>query len=240
MRTVERARARKELAREAGLGSISAVSVLAGVLVAYGAIALLTAALAGIAGAFDVADRDLSPSDWQDAGVGAAIALGVILFVSFFFGGYVAGRMGRRAGLAHGVAVFVLGLLIALGIAAAAAGAADGDAITDELRSRGIPTSADDWQDLGLWSGLGLVAATLVGSILGGGKGERWHGLLVTRALDPTVGPTAERERTIDLSAAEQREAARRDADRAAGDQQGTGTTGSRSGRVDDGHEHKV
>jgi hypothetical protein len=32
----------------------------------------------------------------------------------------------------------------------------------------------------------------LVGSILGGVSGERWHGKLVARALDPTIGPEHE------------------------------------------------
>jgi len=112
-----------------------------------------------------------------------------VLFLSYFFGGYVAGRMGRRSGLAHGVLVFVLGLVV-IGVAAGATAlGADSEVIGDELRNQGIPTGADDWRDVGLFGGLGVLAAMLIGSLLGGAKGERWHGVLVTRALDPEVRP---------------------------------------------------
>lgn len=242
MRTVERAGTRKELAREAGMGSVSAVSVLAGVLVAYGAMAVLAAIVAAVAGALNIDSADLSPEDWTEAGIGAAIALGAVLLVSYFFGGYVAGRMGRRAGLAHGLAVFVVGILIVAVVAGAAAIASDGDAVADELRNRGLPTSADDWRDVGLATSLGLLAAMAVGALAGGIKGERWHGLLVTRAQDPSRGPAAQRQHEIDLAAEERREADRREAERleaerTASDRR-TGATSASA--ADDDNQHRV
>ncbi len=189
MRTVERSRDRKELVREAGISSISFISALAGVLVAYGAVLLLLAVAAGIGEALGFDTAGISENEWRDIGIGAVVAIGVVLFLSYFFGGYVAGRMGRRSGLAHGLLVFVLGIAVVAGAAAAASVGADGEAIGDELRNQGIPTGADDWRDVGLFGGIGVLAAMLVGSLLGGVKGERWHGVLVTRALDPEVRP---------------------------------------------------
>lgn len=189
MRTVERSRDRSELVREAGMGSISAISVLAGVLVAYGAVLLLLAIAGGIGSALGLETAGISENEWRDIGIGAVVAIGVVLFLSYFFGGYVAGRMGRRSGLAHGLLVFVLGLVVIAVAAAATSLGADGEAIGDELRNQGIPTGADDWRDIGLFGGLGVLAAMLLGALLGGIKGERWHGLLVTKALDPAVRP---------------------------------------------------
>ena len=176
------------------MGAISFVSALAGVLVAYGAVLVLLAVAAGIGEALGIETSGISDNEWRDLGVGAAIALGVVLFASYFFGGYVAGRMGRRAGLSHGLLVFVLGLVVVAAVAGITSATADGDAISRELQNQGIPTAADDWRDIGLVAGIGVLAAMLVGSLLGGIKGERWHGVLVTRALDPDVRPRGENE----------------------------------------------
>ena len=58
MRTVERPRDRRELVRDAGLRSTSLVSVLAGVLVAYGAVLVLLAVAAGIGDALGATKRE--------------------------------------------------------------------------------------------------------------------------------------------------------------------------------------
>lgn len=174
------------------MGSISVISVLAGVLVAYGAVLVLLAIAAGIGSALDLETAGISDNEWRDVGVGAAVVLGTILFASYLFGGYVAGRMGRRAGLLHGLLVFVLGLVVIAAVAAITSASADGDAITRELQSQGVPTALDDWRDIGLLAGLGVLAAMLLGALLGGSLGERWHGKLVTRALDPEVRPRGE------------------------------------------------
>lgn len=189
MRTVERSKDRSELVREAGLGSISFVSALAGVLCAYGAVLLLLAVAGGIGNALGFETSGISENEWRDIGIGAVVAVGLVLFLSYFFGGYVAGRMGRRAGLAHGALVFLFGLLVVAVAAAATSVGTDSETIGAELRNQGIPTGADDWRDIGIFGGIGVLAAMLVGSLLGGLKGERWHGVLVTRALDPEVRP---------------------------------------------------
>ena len=205
MRTVERSRDRRELVRDAGLSSISFVSVLAGVLVAYGAVLVLLAVVAGIGDALGVDTAGLSDAEWRELGVGAAIALGVVLFISYFFGGYVAGRMGRRSGVAHGLLVFLLGLAVIAAVAAITSATADGDAISDELRNQGIPTAADDWRDIGIFAGIRVLAAMLPGALAGGAKGERWHGVLVTRARDPQVRPRGQAATTAEPAATTER-----------------------------------
>jgi hypothetical protein len=78
---------RASLAREAGVGKLSLISVLAGVLVAYGAFAIL-AALVGAAATAIGLTNDLSRNDWDRLGTGSAIAAAVVLFLAYLFGGY--------------------------------------------------------------------------------------------------------------------------------------------------------
>lgn len=206
MKTIERARDRKALVAAAGLPTTSVVSVLAGTLTAIGAVALLLVALAGIGELFDFSTSDLNGNNWDDIGLAGAIAFAVVTFLGYLFGGYVAGRMARRAGVRHGVLVFVLGLLLTLGAAGIASAISDRDAAADRLRDQGVPTDADDWSGVGVVAGLATLGAMLVGSVLGGTRGERWHGRLVTRAADPSVRSRDEqRAEQAEAKAAEER-----------------------------------
>lgn len=185
---VETRQDRRLLAADAGLGRVSLLSVLAGVMTAYGTFVLVLAVTAGVLRLLGV-DTHYSASNWKDIGlVGGLVAAGV-LFVSYLFGGYVAGRMSRRAGVTNGLLVFVLGLLFLVGAAALANAATDSGEILRNLRSLGIPTTASEWTDAGLIVGIASLAAMIVGSLLGGALGERWHGKLLARAVDPDFGP---------------------------------------------------
>lgn len=188
-RAVENRRDRMEMAHEAGYPKISLVSVLAGVLVAYGAFAIIAGIAGAILNGLGVDTEALSDNDWRQLGIGTGIAVGLSLLLSYLFGGYVAGRMARRGGAMNGLLVFVVGILLAIGVGAAIGTQADSGALTDNLRSIGVPTSGDEYTAIGTIAGLAALAAMLLGSILGGIAGERWHGKLLTRALDPSVGP---------------------------------------------------
>jgi hypothetical protein len=177
----ETGRDRAALARDAGFSRVSFVSVLAGVLVAYGAFAVLVAVVAAIASAAGV-QNTLTVNDWARIGVGSAIVIALVLLVSYGFGGYVAGRMARRAGLLNGLAVFVFAVAIIAVLAAIAATQTDSSTIVANLRSLGIPTSGTEWGKIGTVAGLGSLAAMLVGAAFGGGLGERWHTKLTRRA----------------------------------------------------------
>jgi uncharacterized membrane protein len=197
---IETGRDRAALTRQAGIGKLSLISVLAGVLVAYGAFAVL-AALAGAAAAALGLNTDLSANNWAELGVGSAIVAAVVLLLAYLFGGYVAGRMARRAGLLHGIAVFILALIIVALVAAIAATQTDTSAIRDNLRSLGIPTTGAEWGDVGTLAGIGSLAAMLVGALLGGLLGERWHTKLTRRAASPNYGPERDRPTTDDRGA---------------------------------------
>jgi hypothetical protein len=184
----ESPRDRAALAREAGLGRLSLPSVLAGVLVAYGAFAVL-AALVGAAAAAIGLTTDLAGNDWATLGVGSAIAVAILLLVAYLFGGYVAGRMARRAGLVNGLAVFVLAVVLVAVVAAIAASQADADTVQANLRSLGIPTTGTEWGKIGSLAGIGSLAAMLVGALVGGVLGERWHTKLTRRAVSGKYGP---------------------------------------------------
>ena len=196
-RAVESRRDRMELATEAGYPKVSLGSVLAGVLVAYGAFAIVAAIAGGVLNAMGVDTDSLSTNDWREYGIVSGAVAAISLFFSYLFGGCVAGRMARRAGALNGALVFLFGILLVAGVAAAIGSQADGDAVLSNLRSMGVPTSGDEYAAIGTFAGLGAIVAMLVGSILGGISGERWHGKLVARALDPTIGPEHE-DRIID------------------------------------------
>lgn len=178
-----------EMAVEAGFPKMSFVSVLAGVLVAYGAFAIAAGITGAVLNGLGVETRALSDNDWRQLGIGTGVAVALSLFLSYLFGGYVAGRMARRAGAFNGLLVFVLGILLAVGVGAAVGSQADAEAIRSNLRSIGVPTSGSEYSAIGTIAGLAALAAMLLGSIFGGLLGERWHGKLLARALDPSVGP---------------------------------------------------
>ncbi len=200
---------RAALAHHAGMGRISLVSVLAGVLVAYGAFAVLLAITAAVAESIGL-DTDLSANEWRDLGTaGGAVVAGVLL-LCYLFGGYVAGRMARRAGASNGLMVFVLGVVVAVAVTGLVNVFTDGDDILRNLRNVGIPTSAEEWGDIGTVAGIGSLLAMIIGSVVGGTLGERWHGKLVARAADPSVGPEAEARADADRHRRDLREAEER------------------------------
>jgi len=187
----ERRRDRRALAEQAGVGSISWVSVLAGTLAAYGFTAALLAIVGGIAAAINNGS-DFSSVAAGDLKLSAGIIVAVTLFFAFLFGGYVAGRMALRSGVANGLGVFVLSVILAVGIGVWVRDAGGGSSLTSTLRNVGAPTTWHAWRAVGTIAGVVSLVAMLFGSMIGGADGERWHAKLVRRALDPTVGPNAE------------------------------------------------
>ena len=192
--TVETAKDRVGLAHDAGLSRISFLSVLAGAFAAYGAFALLASIFGAIASAAG-GNFEVPRGNWETAGIVSAVVLGLSLLLSYLFGGYVAGRMARRSGTTHGLMVFFLGFLMAAAVSAFVTLTAGTDAVrtsvTDTLGSIGAPTSGSALQTIGSIGGIVALGSMLLGSLIGGRLGDRWHGKLLTRALDPNVGATA-------------------------------------------------
>jgi len=176
----ETGRDRAALARGAGFGRFSFISVLAGVLVAYGGLAVLLAAAYGIARATGL--YDFTPDDLAKLSPAGAAVIVAATLIAYVFGGYVAGRMARRAGLLNGLAVFVLAVLLVAALGALLAIRDGSDQVTASLRDAGIPTNLDGWSQVSSLAGLGSLLAMLVGTVLGGKLGERWHSKLTRRA----------------------------------------------------------
>jgi hypothetical protein len=181
---------------------LSAVSILAGTLAAYGAVAVLLAIAGGIAAAVN-SGTDFSNVAWTQLKAGTGVIVAVVLLVSYFFGGYVSGRMARRSGVANGIGVFVLGVIIALVVGVLVKQAGGGSSITSALRNVGAPTTWHEWRDVGTIAGIAALVAMLLGAIAGGSFGDRWHTKLLARALDPAIGPEAEIARQAAVQAEE-------------------------------------
>jgi hypothetical protein len=186
----ENRRERRLLVAEAGFSQVSFISVLSGVLVAYGAFAVLAAIVGGTLDAIGV-EFDVGNYDWETVGgIGTAV-IGLALFAAYFFGGYVAGRMAYRGGMTHGLLVFVLGVVVA-GLVGLFIGAIAGtDAIEENLRNVGVPTTAEEWGAVGTIAGIVSLVVMLAGAVYGGIAGERWHTKLRRRAASVAYGPDA-------------------------------------------------
>ncbi len=200
----------RDTAREAGLGTVSPLSVIAGTMCAYGTFTIVAAIAGGLLSNTDIS-TDFRTNDWTSSGAAAGAVTAIVLLIAYLFGGYVAGRMARRAAVVHGIAVFVLSLLMGA-IVGAVASLADGVSVGENLRSIGVPTEWDQVESVGVAAAIVSLAAMLLGAIGGGILGERWHTKLLTRFEDPEVGPAAEaRARAAEEDEAHER---RRDADR--------------------------
>lgn len=195
----ESPRDRKRLARQAGVGRLSFISVLAGVLVAYGAFALLAALVGAVAVAIGL-DAQLASNDWTTWGKGSAVTVTVVAFVAYLFGGYVAGRMARRAGLVNGLAVFALAILLVVVVGAIVASQTDTGTIQANLRSLGLPITAAEWARIGTAAGIGTLVGMLVGAGVGGVVGERWHSELTRWAALGRGSPDHDQDDTEQAS----------------------------------------
>lgn len=181
--TIESPRERVAVARETGVGPVSPVAVLAGVLVGYAAFPVLLGATGALLRATGV---HVDPgANWEEIGTTAGMVAGGLLFLAYLLGGYVSGRMAWRAGVGHGLLVCFGSLAVVAVVAALARAVADGEDVnrlTDAIKGFGVPTSAREWGQAGTVAGITSLLGMLVGSVLGGVWGERWYTKLSRRA----------------------------------------------------------
>lgn len=160
-------------------GGIKLGSAFFGWLTATGTAVLLIALLAAAGAAVGLAsgtDVDEATQDVQTVGIVGGVVLLVILLVAYYCGGYVAGRMARFDGAKQGLAVWVWALVIASVVAvlgAIAGGQYDVLAQTNSLPR--IPVNEGDLTTGGIIAAVAVAVVSLVGAVLGGMAGMRFH-----------------------------------------------------------------
>lgn len=142
--------------------------------------ALVAAAGAGVGlevGTSDVAgaaqDQGLSAEEIGWAGVVLVIA---VVLLAYYSGGYVAGRMARFDGIRQGIGVFLWTIIAA--VVAAVLGAVAGSQydVLDELNAfPRIPSDLSELSVQAVVALVGVIAAALVGAMLGGLAGMHFH-----------------------------------------------------------------
>ena len=179
-------------------GGIKWGSALFGWLTAIGLTVLLTAVAAatgagvGAANTSGVSDAaNQAQENAQTIGIASGIILAVILLVAYYCGGYVAGRMARFDGAKQGVAVWAWGIIIAVVIAILAAVAGSQFDVLSNLQ--GVPSIPVDGSLLtasGVITLAVVVLVPLLGAILGGTAGMRFHRKVDQVGIDHRSGLT--------------------------------------------------
>ena len=138
-------------------------------------IALLSAAgvAFGLAQNVDTADEAVDQAN--DIGIGGGIAVLAVLFLAYLAGGYVAGRMSRFDGARQGIAVWVIGLLVVLVLAIAGVALGAQYNVLQQLNLPRIPVDEGTATTAGIITLVAILLVTLLGAVLGGKLGERYH-----------------------------------------------------------------
>ncbi len=117
-----------------------------------------------------------TPGAAQTAGITSAILAAVVLLIAYYCGGYVAGRMARFSGAKQGIAVWVWTILITVALAVLATVAGSQFNVLSSIG--GLPQLPVDPAALGLAGILTVLVAlavSLIGAVLGGLAGMRYH-----------------------------------------------------------------
>ena len=161
-------------------GGMKFGSCFFGWLTAAGTAVLLGAIVTGVGTALgmtrNVETAGTTPAGTESVGLIGGIILLAIIFVSYLAGGYVAGRMARFNGLKQGLGVWLWAVIIA--ILAAGAGMLAGarfDILTRVNSLPRLPLSQGTLNTGGIILAVGIVAVSLIGALLGGLAGMRYH-----------------------------------------------------------------
>ena len=138
-------------------------------------IALLSAAGVALGLAQNVDTADEAVEQAETLGIGGGIAVLVVLFLAYLAGGYVAGRMSRFDGARQGVAVWLIGLLVVLVLAVAGVALGAQYNVLQQLNLPRIPIDEGTATTAGIITLVAILLVTLLGAVLGGKLGERFH-----------------------------------------------------------------
>jgi hypothetical protein len=161
-------------------GGMKFGSCFFGWLTASGTAVLLAALVTGVGAALGLSRNvdvtNPTPAQTESIGFVGGIVLLAIIFVAYLAGGYVAGRMARFNGLKQGLGVWLWAVIMAIlvGIAGWLAGARFD--IFAQLNSfPRLPLNEGTLTIGGIIVAVGVVAASLIGALLGGLAGMRYH-----------------------------------------------------------------
>jgi len=174
-------------------GGIKIGSAFFGWLTATGMAVLLVALLAAAGTAVGVSNgtsvgqatdqASKGSSTAQTVGLVGGIALLVVLFVAYYCGGYVAARMARFNGLRQGLAVWLWAVVIALIIAGLVTVFGSQYDVLGKLNSfPRIPVTTG-----GLIALAAVALSSLVGALLGGLAGMRFHRKVDRASFEPAT-----------------------------------------------------
>ena len=111
----------------------------------------------------------------------------VVLFLAYLAGGYVAGRMARFDGARQGIAVWIIGLLVVLALAVAGLVFGSEYNVLQQLDLPRIPIDEGTATTGGIIALVAVLLVTLLGAILGGKLGDRFHRKVDRAGFDATV-----------------------------------------------------
>lgn len=161
-------------------GGIKFGSAFFGWLCAMGMTVLLTALVAGAGAALGLgAQVDPEQAAQENAGtigIAGAVAVLVILLIAYYCGGYVAGRMARFSGAKQGVAVWLWAIVVAIVVAIITAIAgAQWNILANVNTFPRLPFNEGELTTAGIITAVGALLVSLLGAVLGGLAGMRYH-----------------------------------------------------------------
>jgi hypothetical protein len=146
-----------------------------GWVVAIGIAVLLTAIVSAAGAAIGLTNTKTAQANADTIGIVGGALLIAIAVIAYFAGGYVAGRMSRFDGARQGFGVWAIGLVVTLLVAAAGAIAGDQYNVFENLKLPRIPVNASDLTTGGAIALGAIVLGSLIGAVVGGKVGERYH-----------------------------------------------------------------
>ncbi|HET9649806.1 MAG TPA: hypothetical protein VFP34_16455 [Microlunatus sp.] len=104
------------------------------------------------------------------------IIVAVVILIAYYAGGYVAGRMARFDGIKQGVGVWLWAIVVAVVLAVVTAVVGTQFDLLSQLQALPqIPVDATAITAVGVVAAVAVTVASLVGAVLGGLAGVRYH-----------------------------------------------------------------
>lgn len=163
-------------------GGVKIGAAFFGWLTAIGMAVLLTALLSAAGTAISLAtgtnlgNAAQTTQGSRTIGIIGALALLIITFVAYYCGGYVAARMARFNGVKQGIAVWLWAVVIAAVVAILGLVAGDQYDVLARLNSLPrVPVNEGTVTTAGIIALLAVAVVSLIGAVLGGLAGMRFH-----------------------------------------------------------------